>query len=280
MTTPLAPTPSSEQLPPDELLQTPPVETPTQQQVTSDQQPPTTNSIPSIRGQVDPLIQAAMRDLYQENKALQQQLAQVQTAKQEKPTFDSFMADPQTLIEQAVARQIAPVIDSMRQYSRVSAYDNLKKQFKSHPQYAAAVQQYEAAIDELMANAEPTEQNFNAAMIAAAGRAALFGPFNVLPNTQGVPPVTQQNTGQPYVPGQVTQAAQAQAIPGQARPTPPPAPIRQAEPELRQPTENERRVMRSFGFDPSNKEHLKAYYAEMAQDMMQLSDHPIQKETK
>jgi hypothetical protein len=224
-----------------------------QPQQTQPQTQQAQTSTPSI----DPLVQAAMRELRERNLELEKELATRQAQPTEKATFDTFMADPETLIARAVEKQIAPLKQYVAQFQKESAYETIKRQFASHPQYASAIAQYGPQIDELMRNADPTAQNLHLAVVAAVGQAALNG---VTPNMNA-----PTNTPQPYVPN--TMASQPAApLPPQARPTPPTPPAAKTEP-TRELTEGERRAMKAWNMNPSDPAHVKEYLSYMGEEM-------------
>jgi hypothetical protein len=197
---------------------------------------------------IDPFVRETLRELHLETQRLTAENARLQAQKQEeKVDFNSFVADPNKVMADAIERQIAPMKEMFSEFARKQQYDSIKAQFAADPTYGPALKQFESQIDQFMQGNAPTAANFQAAIYAAVAQAQFSGQaYN--PNPTPPAPVQQENR-QPM-----------SNVPPQARPSAPAAPVAQSPNATRQPTEKERHVMTMMGFNPNDPKSLKEYF--------------------
>ena len=202
------------------------------------------------------LMEANMREQAQRLRALESennQLRNVRQTEELNPPIqpgqqdaEAFWRDPaaniQRLIREETQRAVKPLYDFKTQMERQSGYDGLKNRFRADRRYAEMFPKIEALVDQLMSNADPTEQNMQLAVLSAIGTVVTGQAPGV---TIGGPPTTttQPTNGQPP---QTTQETRV-ITPAHLRSSPPQPVVENAPPKLRDLTELESRLARERG---------------------------------
>lgn len=170
-----------------------------------------------------------------------------------------FYSDPYNTMREAINQELATAIAPLREFVAQlkgnTEYDKLKSRFSVMPQFAAIFQNPDAvaALDQIMAQADKTDQNMQAALVQVAGLMSL----GALPGSNG---------GHQPAPAPAPQFAQQQPRPtnqqGATVPNPPymrpsgaPRPGAQAPTTTRKLTELEKRLAREAGM--SEADYLK-----------------------
>lgn len=146
----------------------------------------------------------------------------------------ALLANPRKLINEEMHKVVAPLIEFKQQYDRDRQYQSLLGQIQSNTVLWQKYLEVKPLVDQIMATVEPTPQNFQSALIQAAGAVSLG-------LVQGV------QTQQAQIQSKSAQAGNNQATPPYIPPSPPPAPKQGGTDKEPIITESEREMMKRMG---------------------------------
>lgn len=228
---------------------------PASSESTPQQTPPTEQPTAGPTDQYARILEATLKDMNAQNRALQQQLDNVHRgvasgppappAKSQDELRNDFFNDPhgstRNIIREEMQATIKPLMDVVQGLRfEGSPFNNMLSQFKTDPRFGPHITpDVEQAINKLMGQAELTPQNMQAAVVQAIGLKAsgllgvALGNFEQPTNN---PPPPQHNNHPP--------AAHMTTPPHIRTSGPPPAGPNNNQPALRPLTENEETLRR------------------------------------
>jgi hypothetical protein len=174
------------------------------------------------------------------------------------------------VVREELQATVAPLLDFVREFKSGNAYEDMKRKFKSDARFAGqfADPAFEAAVDQIMAKADKTEANMQAALIHAIGLKAI----NALPASNGNTTVPAP-TPTPQPPAATTTGERPVAPqPPHLRPSTAPA-ARADAPKRRQLNELERRLARErWPNDPQAEEKYLNWLELPASDVVRADE--------
>lgn len=213
----------------DEEVETPVTQSPP---VPSNPPAPSTNET-ALKAELDALQRRALAELSEQNRQLQERLAQQNATPKTTPEEDAqqLFKNPRQLIREEMQSIVAPLLEFRNQMTKQTAYEQLKQQMRSNPQLNSIYNEVAPHVDAAMQTVDPTPQNFQTVLFSVYGayKAGVIPGVTPPPTPTPVPPVSNQP---PHIP-----------------PSPPPVPRNtgNAAPKLRELTEAEREIARRSG---------------------------------